>query len=283
MNKTFLIGEIGLNANGDINIAKNLIDIAKDCGLNAIKFQKRTIDLVYSKEELDKYRESPWGTTNREQKLGLEFGKIEYDEINRYCKEKSMIWFASPWDLESVEFLKQYNPEYWKIPSARLGHEILLTEIAKLGKYTFISSGMAEIEEIGKAINIFKKYDCPFELMYCNSQYPLADEDANLLCIRTLRHTFNCKVGYSDHCPGLITSVIAVVLGATSLEKHITINRTIYGTDQSASVEPNGLHKLVEYIRVTEEALGNGKKSISEAEKIIKNKLWRIEDVKRNI
>ena len=142
---------------------------------------------------------------------------------------------------------------------------------------------MAEIEDIGKAINIFKKYECPFELMYCNSHYPLADKDANLLCIRTLKHIFNCKVGYSDHCPGLITSVIAIVLGATSLEKHITHDRTTYGSDQAASVEPNGLHKLVEYIRMAEEALGNGKKTISEAEKLIKNKLWRIEDVKRNI
>lgn len=275
----FIIAEIGINHNGDINIAKKLIDGAKWAGADAVKFQKRNIDKVYTKEELDKYRESPWGTSNREQKLGLELDEKEYDEINKYCKEKNIIWFASPWDLSSVEFLKKYRLKYNKIPSPLITHLELVTEIAKQREYTFISTGMSTIEEIGTAINIFKKYECPFELMHCTSTYPMKDEDANLRTIRTLRHTFDCKVGYSGHEVGLIPSVAAVAMKATSVERHITLDRAMYGSDQAASIEINGFKRLVDYIRTVEICLGNGIKIVSPEEEKIKAKLRRVKDV----
>jgi N-acetylneuraminate synthase len=277
-NHIFIVAEVGINANGDINIAKQLIDIAKKSGCDAVKFQKRDINSCYSKEELDKPRESPWGTTNREQKEGLEFNQEEYEQINRYCELMGIEWFASPWDLKSFEFLKQFNLIHNKVPSARLGHVELLKAIAKEGKYTFISTGMASLYEIGLAIAVFKNYNCPFELMHCNSQYPMPEEDANLNCIPKLRDMFNCKVGYSDHGPGLITSIGAAVLGATSIEKHITVNRTMYGSDQAASVEPNGFNKLVEYIRAVEIIMGSDIKQITSGEIPIRKKLWREED-----
>uniref|UniRef100_A0A6M3IIP5 Putative N-acetylneuraminate synthase n=1 Tax=viral metagenome TaxID=1070528 RepID=A0A6M3IIP5_9ZZZZ len=279
MRTTIIVAEVGINHNGDINIAKKLIDGAIFCGVDIVKFQKRTINKVYSKEELDKPRESPWGTTNREQKLGLEFGEKEYDEIDRYCKEKGILWTASPWDLESVDFLSKYKLEYMKIPSARLGHEELIEKIAKLGKYTFISTGMSTLEEIGEVVSTFRNYECPFELMHCNSEYPLPHTKANLLMIKTLREMFNCKVGYSCHTADLITPCSAVVLGATSIEKHITLSRAMYGSDQSASVEVMGFYKLVDYIRSIEQALGNGEKTITEAEMNGRKKLWRDKDV----
>jgi N-acetylneuraminate synthase len=275
----FIIAEVGINHNGDINIAKKLIDGAKWAGADAVKFQKRCIDKVYTKEELDRYRESPWGTTNKDQKLGLELDGEEYDDINAYCKEKNIIWFASAWDLSSVEFLKKYNLKYNKIPSPLITHLELVTEIAKQGKYTFISTGMSTIEEIGNAINIFKKYDCFFELMHCNSTYPMKDVDANLRTIRNLRHTFNCKMGYSGHEVGLIPSVAAVAMGATSIERHITLDRAMYGSDQAASIEINGFKRLVDYIRIVEICLGNGIKLVTPEEEKIKAKLRRVKDV----
>ena len=278
MQKTFIICEVGINANGDVDIAKKLIDMASEYKADAIKFQKRTIDKVYTKEELDKPRGSPWGTTTREQKLGLEFGKKEYDIIVDYCKKKDIEFFASVWDLDSVDFIEQYNPKHYKIPSPRLGHRPLLEKIAKLNKYTFISTGMSTIEEVRSAVNVFRYYDCPFELMHCNSQYPMPDEDANLLCIPMLRNLFNCKVGYSGHSPGIIDSIAAVCLGATSIEKHITISRVMYGSDQPSSLEPYGLKKTVEYIRTIEVMMGNPKKLIEEGEEKIRSKLWREKD-----
>ena len=269
----FIIAEIGINHNGDINIAKQLIDAAVFSGCNAVKFQKRTVEIVYSKEELDKPRESPWGNTNRDQKMGLEFGKEEYDEIDRYCKDKHIEWFASAWDLDSQIFLKQYNSKYNKIASPMLTYHDLLEMVANEGKYTFISTGMSTLKEIETAIKIFKEHNCPFELMHCNSAYPMKDKDACLSMIPALRERFKCNVGYSGHEVGLIVSCAAVALGATSIERHITLDHTMYGSDQAASVEPMGLYKLVKYIRGVESAMGDGVKVITEEEKQNKAKL----------
>ena len=273
--KVFIVAEAGINHNGDIEIAKKLIKGAKAAGADAIKFQKRTIDLVYSKAELDKYRESPWGTTNREQKEGLEFGLDEYKVIDAYCKLLDIPWFASPWDMQSVEFLKYFDLKYNKVPSALLNHRELLNAIASQKKYTFISTGMYPLNDIQEAVYIFRKNECPFELMHCNSQYPMEDRDANLKCIPMLRQVFSCDVGYSGHEVGVIVSAAAVALAATSIERHITLGRSMYGSDQSASLELVGFEKLVKYIRGIESALGDGIKRISPAEEQIKLKLGR--------
>jgi len=277
----FIIAEIGINHNGDVNIAKELIDGAFFCCCDAVKFQKRTVEKVYSREELDKYRESPWGTTNREQKLGLEFGKREFDEIDRYCKKKGIPWFASSWDTESQEFLRQYNLKFNKIASAMLTHKKLLEMVAEEKKYTFVSTGMSTMDEIEKAVNIFRKADCPFELMHCNSAYPMKVEDANLKMIPILREKFGCKVGYSGHEVTLIVACAAAALEANSIERHITLGHEMYGSDQSASVEIMGFYKLVRYIRAIEVALGDGNRERvpTEEEKKIKGKLRRVESL----
>lgn len=272
----FIIAEVGINANGDVNIAKKLIDEASDSGCDAIKFQKRTIDVVYSKEELDKLRESPWGTTNREQKEGLEFSKQDYDEIDSYCKKKNIKWFASAWDIDSQKFLKQYDLPYNKVASAMLTDRSLLEMIAEEKKYTFISTGMSTIEQIRKAIEVFKGYDCPFELMHCCSVYPMEDSDANLAVMETLRKTFGCDVGYSGHEKGIIVSCAAAAMGATSIERHISLDRAMYGSDQPASLEITGLKKLVAYVRTIETAMGNPEKTVSEKESAIAAKLRKV-------
>ena len=278
MSKTFIIAEIGINHNGDVGITKELIDGAAEAGCDAVKFQKRTLDIVYTREELDKLRESPWGTTNREQKQGLEFGKEEYDEIDRYCKEKGIEWFASAWDIESQLFLRQYDLKYNKVASAMLTHRELLETIANEGKYTFVSTGMSALTQIKKAVQIFENKKCPFELMYCNSTYPMPLEEANLNSMLSLKKTFDgVKVGYSGHEAGLIVSCAAVAMGATSVERHITLDRTMYGSDQAASVELGGLRRLVEYIRDIEAAMGDGFKIVSEKEKSIAKKLRRVD------
>jgi len=278
MSKTFIIAEIGINHNGDVGITKELIDGAAEAGCDAVKFQKRTLDIVYTREELDKLRESPWGTTNREQKQGLEFGKEEYDEIDRYCKERGIEWFASAWDIESQLFLRQYDLKYNKVASAMLTHRELLETIANEGKYTFVSTGMSALTQIKKAVQIFENKKCPFELMYCNSTYPMPLEEANLNSMLSLKKTFDgVKVGYSGHEAGLIVSCAAVAMGATSVERHITLDRTMYGSDQAASVELGGLRRLVEYIRDIEAAMGDGFKIVSEKEKSIAKKLRRVD------
>ena len=193
----FIIAEIGINHNGSIEIAKKLIEMAKECGCDAVKFQKRTVEKVYSSDDLDVPRESPWGTTNREQKLGLEFNKKEYDEIDSYCKQENIEWYASAWDLDSQIFLKEYNLKHNKVASAMLTHLELLKMIAEEKKHTFISTGMSTIEQIKDAIKIFRDVNCPFELMHTNSTYPMKLEEANLKCVQTLRKEFNCDVGYS--------------------------------------------------------------------------------------
>lgn len=272
----FVIAEIGINHNGDIEIAKKLIDGAVFSGCSAVKFQKRTVEKVYSKEELDAARENPFGKTNRDLKMGLEFGQTEYDEIDRYCREKKIEWFASAWDIDSQKFLQQYNLRYNKVASAMLTNRELLEMIAQEGKYTFISTGMSTMDEIEKAVDIFRQVECPFELMHCNASYPIKDEEANLQTIPELRKRFNCKVGYSGHEVGLVTSCAAVALGATSIERHITLDRAMFGSDQAASVEILGFYRLVRYIQTVERAMGDGIKVVTPKEEIVKKKLRRV-------
>jgi N-acetylneuraminate synthase len=258
MNKIFLIAEIGINHNGDIKLAKKLIEMAISCGFDAVKFQKRTVEEVYSKEILDQFRESPWGTTQREQKFGLEFEEEEYNEIDKFCKNK-IEWFASAWDVKSLNFLDQYKLKYAKVASAMIVDLNFLDQLSKRGKYTFISTGMSSIDDIDKAVEIFKKNNCPFELMHCISTYPMNIEDANLMTIPALKKRYTCKVGYSGHESGLAVSYAAVGLGISSLERHITIDRSMYGSDQSASLETSGARELVSVVRRMEMALGENK------------------------
>jgi N-acetylneuraminate synthase len=276
-NKIFIIAEIGINHNGELKIAKKLIDGAAAAGCDAVKFQKRTINAVYAKEDLDRARESPWGTTNREQKNGLEFGTKEYKKIDAYCKKKDIEWFASAWDIESQLFLRQYDLKYNKVASAMLTHRDLLEAIAEEGKHTFISTGMSTLEQIEKAAQIFKDANCPYELMHCCSEYPMKPEQANLLAINTLKEKFNCDVGYSGHEVGIITTCTAAALGATSIERHITLDRSMYGSDQSASLELGGLKRLVDYIREIEKSLGNGVRMVTEKEREIAKKLRKVD------
>jgi len=271
--RIFFIAEIGINHNGDVNIAKKLIDIVILAGCDAVKFQKRTIDKVYRKEFLDTFRESPWGITQRAQKEGLEFGLKEYREIDEYCNQKQIPWFASAWDIESQKFLQQFNLKYNKIASAMIAYVPLLEEIASERKHTFISTGMSSLSEIENAVNIFRQADCPFELMHCVSTYPMKSEDANLKNILMLRNKFHCNIGYSGHEPGLAISYAAAALGVTSIERHITIDRSMYGSDQASSVESMGLFTLVGAIRKIEKALGNEEKIVTKEEEKIKKKL----------
>ncbi|SVB67945.1 uncharacterized protein METZ01_LOCUS220799 [marine metagenome] len=269
----FVVGEIGINHNGDLSIAKELIDVASDAGCNAVKFQKRTIDKVYTQELLDSPRESPWGTTQREQKEALEFSREDYKEIQKYCLEKKIEWYASAWDLASQEFLRGFNCNYNKIASAMIVDEDFLKVVASEKKHTFISTGMTELDGIDKAVKIFRNAKCPFELMHTVSTYPMKDEDANLKCIPMLRDRYNCDVGYSGHEVGLAVSYGAAALGITSLERHITLDRTMYGSDQAASVEPGGLKQLVAVVKKIERAMGDGKKRFLEVEVPIAKKL----------
>lgn len=274
MKLPYLIAEIGINHNGDIHLAKKLIDNAKEAGFDSVKFQKRKIDVVYNSQFLDSPRESPWGNTQRAQKEGLEFEEKDYDEIDKYCKLKSIEWFASAWDIESLKFLKKYNLKYNKIASAMIIDLNFLEEVAKEKKHTFISTGMSTIEDIDRAVKIFRDNKCSFELMHCVSTYPMKPEDANLLTIKSLEKKYNCKVGYSGHENGVAVSLAAFSLGISSLERHITIDRTMYGSDQAASLEMNGMKNLVESIKKMRSAFGSEKLGhVMEEEKIIAKKL----------
>ena len=257
--KPFLIAEIGVNHNGSINITKKLIDEAKKSNFDAVKFQKRDIDLVYSKEILDTPRESVWGTTTREQKMGLEFNEDEYNEIDEYCKKKQIKWFASPWDINSLKFLDKYNLEYQKVASAMIVDKNLLVEIAKRKKHTFVSTGMSKKEDIDDAVKIFRDNDCSFELMHCISTYPMKVKDANLSTIDELKKTYQCDVGYSGHESGAVVSLAALMFDISSLERHITLDRTMSGSDQAASLEPNGMEFLTSGIDKFLAALGQPK------------------------
>ena len=275
MNKTFIISEIGINHNGDVDIAKKMILASKEAGADAVKFQKRTVELVYSKEQLAKPRISPFGSTEKEQKEGLEFNEKDYDEINKYCAEQEIIWFASAWDLNSLKFLDRYDLKYNKVTSAMIIDESFLNEVAKRKKYTFISTGMSDFEMIDKAVDIFRKNNCPFELMHCISAYPFENEIANLNMIKILKEKYKCNVGYSGHeKSGKLISIASVCLGSSSLERHFTLDRTMYGSDQAASITPIGLKSLVSDIRVLEKAFrGSEEKIILDIEKPVANKL----------
>jgi N-acetylneuraminate synthase len=264
--KIVIIAEIGINHNGSMEICKKLIDAASEAGCNAVKFQKRDIDQVYTQDFLDSPRESSWGTTQREQKSGLEFNIEQYQEIDRYCKDKEIEWFASAWDLNSQSFLQQFDCKYNKIASAMTVYTELLEMVAKEGKHTFISTGMCTYNDIQKAVDIFRDAECSFELMHTVSTYPMKPENANLNMINTLRDRYGCNVGYSGHEVGLSISCAATAMGITSLERHITLDRSMYGSDQSASVEPFGFNSLIKKVREIESAMGDGIKKILEEE-----------------
>ena len=273
----FIIAEIGTNHIGNLKIAKQLIDVAQKAGCNAVKFQKKNIDKIYTKEFLDSPIDSPWGTTQREMRLYREFSIKQFEEINKYCKKKKIMWFISCWDTDSQISMRKFKTKYNKVASAMLTHNKLLELIAKEKKYTFISTGMSTMKDISNATKIFKKHKCPFELMHCHSAYPMPTEEANLNMIPTLKKKFKCKVGYSGHEIGATNiSVPAVMMGASSIERHITLNRAWYGHDQAASLEPQGIHRLVRDIRIIDKIRGNGKKKIWPAEIPNQKKLRQI-------
>ena len=269
----FITGEIGINHNGDLDLAKQLIVGAKTAGANAVKFQKRTIDLVYTKKQLSQSRESPWGNTNYDQKNGIEFEEKDYDVIDSFCKEIKIEWYASCWDVKSQILMRKYNCKYNKVASAMLTHRELINEIAKEKKHTFISTGMHSIDEIKKVVDVFKKEKCSYELLHTVSTYPMKIENANLKTIYTLKKIFNCNVGYSGHEVGRAVSVAAAAMGISSLERHITLDRAAYGSDQAASLEISGFALLIDYVRTAESAMGDGEKKILDEEKKIRQKL----------
>jgi N-acetylneuraminate synthase len=270
---TFFIAEVGINHNGSLETARQLIDVAVNAGCNAVKFQKRTIDAVYSPAELARPRESPFGETNGAQQQGLEFGPTEFDEIDGYCRSRGIEWFASPWDPESVRFLARYSLKRTKVASPMLTVLPLIEQMAAERRYTYVSTGMSTLDEVDRAVDIFRRADCPFELMHCNSTYPMPNEQANLRAIETLRTRYGCPVGYSGHERGVQISLAAVALGASCVERHITLDRSMYGSDQAASLEPEGLVRLVRDIRVLEGAMGDGNKQIFPGEAEVRAKL----------
>ncbi len=273
----FITAEIGINHNGDINLAKKLIDNAVKAGCDGVKFQKRNIDKVYTKAYLDSHRESPWGNTQRDQKLGLEFSEKQYEKIDEYCKKKKIEWYVSCWDISSQIQMRKFGTKYNKIASAMIVHEKLLDIIAKEGKHTFISTGMSTIKDIEKAVKIFRKHKCSFELMHSHSAYPMPKQEANLRLIPFLQKKFKCDVGYSGHETGsYLIPVLAVILGATSIERHVTLDRSMYGSDQSASLELHGLTRMIRDVRGIHSILGDGKKRIWDSELPAQKKLREV-------
>lgn len=297
---TFVIAEIGINHNGFVSVAKKLIDVAKEAGCQAVKFQKRTVPIVYTSEELAKPREVPSdiienaiergvlseesvyslldshlaNTTNGDLKWALEFTKEEYAEIDRYCKEKDILWFASPWDEESVDFLEEFNPPCYKVASASLTDDGLLRYIRAKGRPVILSTGMSTAEQIEHAIDVLDRKN--LIVLHCTSTYPSEDKDLNLLMIRTLKEAYpDLPIGYSGHDKGVHTSVYAVAVGACVVERHITLDRTMWGSDQAASVAPKGLEMMVKSIRTLELTLGDGVKRVLDAELPIIKKLRR--------
>ncbi len=270
----YVVAEVGINHNGSLEIAKKLIDVATTCGCDAVKFQKRTIEVVYSPEELAKPRESPFGTTNGDLKRGLEFGYEQYTEINKYCKEKGIDWFASCWDKGSVDFIEQLNPVCYKIASACLTDDDLLRYHREFGRPIILSTGMSEMPLIEHAVEVLGTDD--LVILHCTSTYPCKLDELNLKGLLTLEERFNVPVGYSGHEVGLWTTFAAVVLGACLVERHITLDRAMWGSDQAASVELRGVAKLVEEVRDLEVAMGDGKIRIHESERPIIQKLRRI-------
>jgi len=261
-----LVAEIGINANGDIKIAKQLINMAKGCGCNYVKFQKRNVDKVYAKT-LDKPRESPWGTTEGQQKHGLEFSFEEYQQINYHCKMIGIPWFASAWDADSLDFLETFNPPFHKVASPMATNHKFVRAVASLGRPTFVSTGACRMEDILAAYDIFSVARCELILMHCVLEYPCPPEKLNIRMVQTLQGMFpGITVGYSGHEVGVIPSVLAVAFGAEFIERHITLDRSMYGSDQAASLEAPGITKLVSWACQAEKCLGDGKKVITEKE-----------------
>jgi N-acetylneuraminate synthase len=272
------VGEIGINANGSIEDAIKLITMAKECGFDAIKFQKREVDIVYTSDLLSEKRESPWGDTQREQKEGLEFSEDDYKKIDAYCKNLGIDWFASAWDMSSQRFLRQFDLKYNKVASAMITHTELLEMIAKEQKMTFISTGLSTNKEIANAVEIFEKNKCPYMIMHCVSLYPCPDELCNLDRMIGLKAEYGrkmyCKgIGYSGHELGLTPSLLAVSMGAKAIERHITLDRASYGSDQSASLEKAGMERLVREAKLIPQMIKSDRHKIEELEKPIANKL----------
>jgi len=280
LNLPFFIAEIGINHNGSVEITKDLINLAKNAGCNAVKFQKRDIDTVYTKEYLDSPRQSPWGTTQRDQKAGLEFGEAEYDQIDTYCKEVGVLWSASAWDIGSQKFLQKYNLPFNKVASAMLTHVELLEEIASEKRHTFISTGMSTYNDIEIAVEIFNKANCPLTLLHCVSTYPCKDEDCNINMVTTLQKMYpGVPIGYSGHEAGVLPSILAVSLGAKAIERHITLDKSMYGSDQSASIEYEDFKFLVSEARNVINTLGTGQKFFLQHEVPVAKKLRYFEVV----
>ena len=265
MKKTYIIAEIGINHNGSLDIAKKLIDVAAVAGCDAVKFQKRNPDICVPEHQKSIIRKTPWGEmTYLDYKYRVEFEKNEFDQIDLYCKNKNIEWSASPWDLDSLSFLEQYNLPWIKLPSAMITNQELVKACAKTGKKIIFSVGMSNYEEIDQAIGWLDGAE--FAMLHCNSSYPAPIEELNLKCIQTLKDKYGCEVGYSGHEFRIGTTVAAVYLGASILERHITLDRTMWGTDQLSSVEPQGLIKLVNGVRELESAYGDGIKTVTESE-----------------
>ncbi len=273
MSSCFLVAEIGINHNGDLNIAKKLISEAKNSGFDAVKFQKRDINVVYSQEYLDSPRKSPWGETQRQQKEGLEFSLSDYWEIDNFCKNIDIEWFVSCWDINSQVEMRVFSTKWNKVASAMATNKPFLEVVASEKKQTFVSTGMTSIEEIEECVKIFKKHSCPITLLHTVSTYPSEEADLNLKCITTLKEKFNLSVGYSGHETGVSPSVMAVVLGAEVIERHITLNRAMYGSDQAASLEPQGMRNLCSTIKKVNVCMGDGVKRIIPAEEQVAKKL----------
>lgn len=273
-NPVYIIAEIGINHNGDLDTAKDMILSAKETGANAVKFQKRTPELCVPKEQRNIMRETPWGyITYMEYRERVEFGEEDYKEINRYCKEIGIDWFVSVWDESSVDFIEKFDPLCYKLPSASLTDLKLLQKVRGTGKPMIISTGMSTPEQISAAVKLIGLKD--LVILHSTSSYPCNPDELNLMVIPTLKEKYDCPIGYSGHEVGLIPSVVAVGLGANVVERHFTLDRAMWGGDQSASVEPGGFRRLVKYIRVTEMALGDGVKRVYDSEKAPMKKLRR--------
>jgi len=272
--KCYIIAEIGINHNGSIELARQLIAVAKTSGCDAVKFQKRTIDVVYTQEELAKPRENPFGPTNGDLKRGLEFSKEQYTEINRFCCEMQIPWFASCWDEASVDFIDAFNPPCYKIASASLTDDALLSHTRSKGKPIILSTGMSTYEEVDKAVKILGKED--LGLLHTCSAYPSKYNELNLRLILELKKRYSIPVGYSGHETGIASSVAAMAMGACIIERHITLDRSMWGSDQSASLGPNGITRLCRDIRLVEESFGDGEKVLREREVAVMKKLRRI-------
>ena len=269
----FIIAEIGINHNGDVELAKKLIKIAHDHGVDAVKFQKRTVDVVYTKHELEMERPNLFGQTNGDLKRGLELGYDEYLEIDRYCKELNMLWFASCWDEQSVDFIEQFNPPCYKIASASLTDDDLILYIKSKNRPILLATGMSTQEEIDHALDILGQDN--LVLMHCTSTYPSQESELNLNVIPNYIQKYSCPIGYSGHEKGVFPSVLAASMGACAVERHITTDRTLWGSDHPASLEPEGLRRLVRDIRLLNVIKGDGKKVVYDSELPIIKKLRR--------